>query len=430
MHPFKIFVFTFTILALALLYSSKDSIITRHTTQVDSIPSEMALPDSIEEVTEVVTMDTLLPHTFFEASNIDSCLAGIRNALSHSGDSLVRIIFYGDSQLEGDFITKPIRDTLQYLYGGAGIGFMPAEMYFNSTEKVAIYTSDFEKEMVAYKGSTQIQYGLYGRCFVPKASSGQLTIKNRNASHRFTKLKILYSGNAALQVKADDQQLQNFGLSANVAEVQSMNVQHDSKEISLVFSGSNKLKLYGLLLDPDNGVVVDHVAFRGNLNLMFNRFGDESVNQMADFIKPSLVVLQFGLNVIPDIREDYHDYQVAVERDIQLLKNLYPGLSIIVVGAPDMAHKVDGVLTPYAHIHKIVQAQKLAAENQQVAFWNMRQAMGGPGSVIDWVDNDFARTDYAHLNEQGAQKIARIFSRDLLTIINKMEEKHDGLAIQ
>ena len=41
------------------------------------------------------------------------------------GETQVRIAWYGDSFSEGDILVSDLRDTLQSLYGGNGVGFVP-----------------------------------------------------------------------------------------------------------------------------------------------------------------------------------------------------------------------------------------------------------------------------------------------------------------
>ena len=75
-------------------------------------------------------------------------LSNFFKKLKVCNDTLTRIVWYGDSQVEGDFFTSTFRNQMQDRFGGSGIGFMPVQMYFNSTQKVAILTDDFEKRNV------------------------------------------------------------------------------------------------------------------------------------------------------------------------------------------------------------------------------------------------------------------------------------------
>lgn len=423
MHPFKIFLFSFTILAVVFLYKLKsqptNSELPAISEAKDALPADANQTTNTKDSLDLIQNDTLA--TYFEVCNPDSSLKVFARQLAKSDDTLIRIAFLGDSQLEGDFFTMPVRKTFQQLFGGSGIGYMPAEMYFNTTEKVAIITSDFEKHVVHSGRIDSSEYGLYGRYFLPTDSEASLRIKNRDPNHEYHFIKLLYTGSALVTVN-DGQQIQKFSMESPVLDEQPIAFKETPQEVQISFSEIDGLKLFGILLDPQKGVVVDHVPFRGNLNLMLNRFGDESVGEMAKLMQPALVVLQFGLNVIPDVRPDYESYRIALQRDIHLLKKYLPNSSILVIGAPDMAHKINGEMHSYRNIPAIIEAQKEASQNEQVAFWDMRRAMGGGGSVIQWVDEDLARTDYAHLNAKGSEKIAELLKADLLRIIRNNKE--------
>ena len=87
---------------------------------LDTLPAEV-----VEVVKEMPVLDTTLQMgqwdalaPFFEA--LASLERGERNA--------VRIIHYGDSQLEGDRITMQLRNSLQKNYGGRGFGYVALEL--------------------------------------------------------------------------------------------------------------------------------------------------------------------------------------------------------------------------------------------------------------------------------------------------------------
>ncbi|MFA9392954.1 MAG: hypothetical protein ACERKD_24315 [Prolixibacteraceae bacterium] len=389
---------------------------------VFEVPAEMASTDSIVDL----SIDTLT--TYFENTHPDSCLAHFIHQLSCTDDTLVRIIFFGDSQLEGDFFTKTVRTTFQDKYGGCGIGYMPAEMYFNTTEQVAIISSDFEKQSVRSGVAKGDEFGLYGHYYTALNDHSVLRIKNRNTQHRYQRLKIIYSGSSDLVVQDENRAALTYSLASTNVEEQQIEFEQTPPDLKLKFSENKQFKIYGILLDGASGVVVDHVPFRGNLNLMLNIFGGVSVEEMSKIVHPSLIVLQYGLNVIPDVRPTYKSYRIALQRDIHLLKKFLPDVSILVLGAPDMAHKVNGEMQAYANIDLIIEAQKAAAQNEHVAFWNTRAAMGGTGSVIEWVNDDLARTDYAHLNAKGSKKLATIFVNDLMLFIEQNTIQDAGIT--
>ncbi|MDA3927374.1 MAG: hypothetical protein PF541_00320, partial [Prolixibacteraceae bacterium] len=401
MKPFKIFLFIATLLVLAFAFSMHSTFNENgnviELTEQNSILDDSTLLNKVDTVSEIQS-------TINGIEQVTS-LYPFFNQLKFSNDSLIRIVFFGDSQLEGDFLTTGFRDQFQTLFGGNGIGFMPAEMYFNTTQKLAIIPSGFEKHIVSSRSSeTKRNYGFYGSYFTPKSDASSIRIKNRDSNHKFENLKILYSGNSNLTSNSNTDSVYKLR-SASIA-IQNLPFDKVPSEIKLAFRNNDSLKVFGLLFDSVSGVVVDHVPFRGSLNLMLNKYEEIGFVEMNKLLKPKLIVLQFGLNVIPDIRTDYSNYRIAFQRDIHLLKKYSPNASILVISASDMAHKVNGNMEPYPNINALIEAQKEAALNENVAFWNLRKAMGGEGIIIEWVSNDLAKTDYAHLTRKGYLKVS------------------------
>ena len=427
MSPFKTFLFFFILVLLVSFYRNKDVllafVIKDVPVQTDTLTIE---PDSLPFISEKEKMfaDTLPLKTFLELPGTDSCLQSFFEGLKKTSDTLVRIIYYGDSQIEGDHLTYTLRSKLQSRFGGKGIGYMPMEMYFNTTEQLAIVTEDFEKQIVCYEQQKTLQkYGLYGRFFEPDSKLNEVRIINRRKEHLYDKVKLIYTGEATLTVEGSEET--DDVLKSNQVDQKVIYRNGSPAVLKLQFSDCKNFNIYGLLLDSDKGIAVDDVSFRGNLNLMLNRFDGTVFQQMGKILQPALVVLHFGLNVVPDSRPNYVSYRHAVERDIRLLKKYLPGTSILVVGVSDMAHKVEGEFKTYANVGSILEEQRKAAQNEQVAFWNMRQAMGGEGAIIQWVEKGWARTDYAHLTIEGTRQIGELLNRDLMQAYDQYLKNHE-----
>ena len=50
--------------------------------------------------------------------------------------------------------------------------------------------------------------------------------------------------------------------------------------------------------------------------------------------------------------------------------------------------------------------RKMAAE-EQIAYWSMYDAMGGKDSMVRWVENGLAGSDYVHFTRSGANNIGK-----------------------
>ena len=90
--------------------------------------------DSIDSIHSIDSIDSIVPEkpkivipNVAVDSTTDSriFLAPFYASLSETHERVVRVLHYGDSQIEEDRMTTQIREALQDRYGGSGVGLMP-----------------------------------------------------------------------------------------------------------------------------------------------------------------------------------------------------------------------------------------------------------------------------------------------------------------
>jgi hypothetical protein len=417
MNPFRIFIFLFVIMILLFFFmkiGEGEKMIYEHPVEDQNECSDTLSvfhdADSFVDVQDSsLTFDSL---SFLELYDED-CLSHYFEQLKMSDSSLVRIVYFGDSQIEGDHITSTLRSLLQKEYGGTGIGFMPAAMYFNTTENISVVTNDFDPYYVGSSIDENNYFGFYGRYYVPSDIDALLQIRKRRSAPNYKQLKLLYSGECLMSWSMNKNKLVSEKRLYGESGVDTLSFLSTPHELKINFSEQNNFILHGLLLDPDHGIVVDHVPFRGALHLTMSRYSDALFCAMGELLHPALVIVHFGVNVVPDVKIQYENYRIALQHDLQLLKKYLPQTSLLVVGASDMARKENGDFAVYPNIGAIVDVQRRAARKEKVAFWDLRSAMGGEGAILRWVEKGWARADYAHFTNEGAEDIGRLMTIDL-----------------
>ena len=137
---------------------------------------------------------------------------------------------------------------------------------------------------------------------------------------------------------------------------------------------------------------------------------------MASLLHPKLVLLQFGVNVVPGQMEAYGFYREMLKRQIARLRGLLPGVTFIMLGVSDMGMKEEDDFVSYPNIPKVRNAQRQAALESGIAFWDTYQAMGGPNSIVAWVNAEppLATADYVHFTPRGARFIGEMFYSALM----------------
>jgi lysophospholipase L1-like esterase len=166
--------------------------------------------------------------------------------------------------------------------------------------------------------------------------------------------------------------------------------------------------------------MVDNIAMRGSSGTFFHQINATQLKEFYDYFQVKLIILQFGGNVLPSIKDpamavNYGNY---IRYQISIIKKLAPQASIIFVGPSDMSIKSGTEYVTYPYLEATRDAIKKAVLESDCAFFDMYDCMGGKNSMPSWVDQKLAATDYTHFSPQGARKIATMFYSALINEYN------------
>jgi lysophospholipase L1-like esterase len=73
-----------------------------------------------------------------------------------------------------------------------------------------------------------------------------------------------------------------------------------------------------------------------------------------------------------------------------------------------MSTRIDGEMTTYPLVPYMDRLLKQMAEEEQIAYWSIYDAMGGQNSMVRWVEVGLAGSDYVHFTRSGAKKVGRM----------------------
>ncbi len=364
-----------------------------------------------------------------------------------NNDELIRILHYGDSQIEGDRITSYIRNQLQKKFGGAGIGMFPMVLPHNTNIPLKHSLSGkWERYTIHDLDQANFKHRRFGVLmsfsrFSPNYSYYQdevykawLNIRSSpisfNLTSQYTRCRIFYGSNEEPFIVK-----MNYGGKTTDADM--MPATSSLKELSweiprsvdrfrLTFQGNHSPDIYGITLDGNEGIAVDNVPLRGSNGTSFTKTDTSFFRKMFDKLNVKLVILHFGVNIVPVIRESYDFYEERFYNQLKMFKSFNPNLSVIVMGVTDMSRKEGGQFKSYPNIPKIRDAQKNAALRAGCAFWDSYKAMGGKNSMPSWVfaDPPLARKDFTHFTYKGSVVISKMFYKALIRDYRKYKQKN------
>lgn len=433
-------------------YADISSIID-HQVDIDSISAlEINAEDSVSEEIARASYDSLVGHIHQIEFSPEGKKSLHRFFDRLHSDKLVRVMHYGDSQLEGDRITAFLRNKLQVRFGGSGPGLRPAlQPYDFIFTAVQNSYGDWKRYPAYGKIDSTVEHNRYGAMgafsrFAPPASDtlpfvdsdfhvAGLTIEKSEIAYKLTQqyknLKLFY-GNAKRPVNvelfANDSLVKEEILPENRDYgVFACRLPDSTTRVSMRFTGWDSPDIYGIELADTTGVIVDNIALRGSSGVFFTKLDVEHSRKMYADLSPALIILQFGGNVMPYIRDNdaIENYGRWFGRQIQRLQQLCPGAAVLVIGPSDMSTKVKDKYVTYEHLPGVVQALKKATFENGGAYWDMYRAMGGRNSMPGWVNAEpgLARPDYVHFTAKGARLIANMFYNALMLEYNHYLEQ-------
>ncbi|OJJ17796.1 hypothetical protein BKI52_28460 [marine bacterium AO1-C] len=400
--------------------------------------------------------DTVL-YPFFRALN---------TLQNKTAQKVVRVLHYGDSQLEGDRITNFLRGKFQEQFGGGGVGML--DIVDKLHTKTAFYQKASPRWIPSsffgrtYRRTNSKFYGLLGKYYrfynpalgyndgeynfsepqplfrkasytpkplkttrvsasvtyttLPSATPKQRAVQNVKVLYRSSKgpfdLQIFAKNDSSIRVKIPASDEFNY-------------YEHKfSKPLEMVqvkITGSKSPQIYGVALDANRGIAFDNIPIRGSSGVEFTRIEKEHFREQIRKMNVKFLILQFGVNIVPNVLKNYGWYEKMFYQQLMFLKSLDPDLSILVIGVSDMSRRVAGGYETYPNVPLIRDAQKNAAFKAGCAFWDLYEAMGGKNSMPSWVFNNpkLANLDFTHFTGKGAQIVSEMLYKAILSEYDK-----------
>ena len=326
----------------------------------------------------------------------------------------VRVAFLGDSFIEGDIITMDLREELQAIFGGRGVGFVPCAIPFE------IHRTSVRRSVSGWTAYSLMNTGSIPASYRDKFfMSGYLATGSRGATARWDVTSVrphLDSCNRArvlitsrdtsnIEISINDTLKHQFGV-AGADYVRELYVEGPVTSLRMkVLSGN--VMCHGASIEGGRGITVDNMSIRGNNG--YTIFGSGvAVNRQVDKLWGyDLVVLEYGLNGMTPGQRDYSKYEAKLRDMIAYVKRSFPDAAILVVGVSDRWIKGDGGWKSMNSVEIMTPFQRRASQSEGVAFWPMGKVVLSYGGIGAFVRNGWAAGDHIHINFQGGARVAK-----------------------
>lgn len=382
------------------------------TVREQSEPSDSSLTFSLSPLASLP--DT--PRSLTTPNSLTSFFLALDSATSMP----IRVVHYGDSQIEEDRITNILRENWQKQYGGGGVGLIPLHqtiptrsirqtLFINGVLQT---TQKGPKRYIVYgpksmRLTDSDDYGVMGQValmdttLVPGSDSVVLHIepldKKRKPHHYFNRLRLLTD---SVRISSPD----SLSPIANSL----LPIADSTTHCDIILQGAGKV--YGISLETDKGVIVDNIPMRGCSGNIFTKIDSTQLSTFYRETNTRLIILQFGGNMIPQTENPstIRGYvRTTMRQQIHYIKACAPQASILLIGPSDMSTNIDGTMTTYPLVPYMDQQFRKMAQEEDIAYWSMYEAMGGYNSMVTWHDKGLAGSDYVHFTRSGANNIGK-----------------------
>lgn len=390
--------------------------------EVDSIPiirndSAKITNDSIRKDTTTTT-----PISNNKTTDTRAYLSAFYKALDSIANKPVRVVHYGDSQIEEDRITNVLRERWQKAYGGGGPGLLPLHQtiptrtirQYLSMNNVVQTTQGGPKRYLVY-GLRSMRldtddYGVMGQVAMMDSSlvkgSEALTMHIEPMNKKLKPHN--YFNRVRLLADSIDGYVQVGDTTLTVRPNNITPLPDSTTNCDIYLHGRGAV--YGVSLESDKGVIVDNIPMRGCSGNIFTRMDSTMLSEYFAETNTRLIIMQFGGNMIPQTENPstISGYVKTMRQQVRYMRACAPHASILFIGPSDMSTLVDGEMMTYPLIPYMDRLLAKMAQEEQIGYWSMYKAMGGKNSMVRWVEIGLAGSDYVHFTHAGANKVGRM----------------------
>ena len=344
---------------------------------------------------------------------LDDFWATAENAVPNN--RVVRIMHYGDSQIEMDRISYQLRAYMQQHFGGGGPGMLPFRTIIASTS-VSQSTGGSLTHLSSFGDSTVVRSsGNYGPMMQCWRMTGSATANIKASSNpktdgrlkRFSRIRLVYndrSGNFKATLSEKKKNHYSTSYTSKKAGVGSMLWTLDSAASAFSITASGNADLYCITVDNGPGVAVDNIPMRGCSGSQFTTVEKKLLTQAYAQLDVAMIILQFGGNSVPYIKGNkaISTYCKTLGKQIDYVHQCCPEAKILFIGPSDMSTSERGKMQTYPMLPTLIDSLRVTANSHGAAFWSIYHAMGGWNSMLSWKKQGLSGSDYIHFTPKGA----------------------------
>ena len=312
----------------------------------------------------------------------------------------VRILQFGDSHLAQPGLQRNFQEVFRTRFGAGGTGFcLP---WVGPQPGLRAEASSGWRRLP--KAADGAQAGLQNG-WLEAVRTGETATLEGAFSHLRLHFQSL-PGGGSVQIRVDGRLLEELSLQAPAPGLQLFERDlPNARRLEVRSSGTGPVRLLGVSLEEPAGAVHTVLAANGLQASWLLGVPDALFAAQVAAERPDLVILAFGTNEANDRLFTAESYRRDLETLLTRFRKAAPTAALALIGPPDaqLPRSLPGALD------RVIEVQQALAMRWGAYFFDQREAMGGPGSVVEWGQLGLANRDRVHFTQEGYQRLAGAF---------------------
>jgi len=339
------------------------------------------------------------------------------------GEWVTRIVHYGDSHVAADILTGALRRSLQSCFGDGGPGFVLAGKpwpWYSRAGVISQASSGWQADGLTQASlSADRRFGLAGVSLSTSSAGEWLSL---TASGRYFDVYVLKQpGGGTLDISLDAVEREhNLSLSSKTFTAEYVEIVAPDNSIHTIeirTKSSGHIRVFGIAIEGDRpGVAYDALGINGARASRPLQWDWRLLSSNLERRDPDLIIVAYGSNEVTDSDLDLEEYSANFATLLMRFREAAPRASILVLGPPDRAVREGRRWKTASRMAALIDAQRRAALKAGAAFYDLFNAMGGPGSVERWatLTQPLAQADRVHLTAAGYRLVADWINAELI----------------
>jgi lysophospholipase L1-like esterase len=330
-------------------------------------------------------------------------------------NDVLRVFHYGDSHTAADEWSGTLRYLLQARFGDGGNGFSHAGRPWLGYRRLDLKSWNtngwYSDGLVGRDGD-----GLYGLAGVSMSTeqAGQM-VNLQTEAERVEFHYLRQPGGGRVEISDNGMQVEIIDTDGpGMPMAQKLALSPGSHLLAARTLDRKPVRLHGWVSENARGLTWEMMGINGAQASIGLKWEDAGLAPAYATHAPGLIVLAYGTNEARNkdwTFESYRDMFVAL---LDKYRRLAPAASILVIGPPDHQIRTRVGWAPHEKIDLILDAQRAACAARGVAFWDMRDRMGGKGAMRQWVYAGMAQGDYVHFTAPGYRLLGAALYKELM----------------